>query len=59
MSEKLNLAYEEAVKIYGQEKASEGAAESIEVFNTNALAGFDREYCESEQLAAFHEFISA
>jgi len=53
MSANLQSAYEAAVEKFGKEAADRAASASIEVFNTNALAGASNEECEAEQLAAF------
>lgn len=49
----LNALYAAAVDSHGQQAADAAAAASIDVFNTNAMAGASQEACESEQAAAF------
>jgi len=55
----LQTAYESAVEKFGREVADRAAAASIEVFDTNALAGVSTEECEAEQLAAFEAALQA
>jgi hypothetical protein len=59
MSANLQFAYESAVEKFGKEAADQAAAASIEVFNTNALAGASNAECEAEQLAAFDAALHA
>jgi hypothetical protein len=51
--ENLNDLYDSAVAEYGQEAADMVAQESVEAFNSAAIAGMTEEQCEAEQSAAF------
>lgn len=53
MSNRLNDAYEKAVETHGQESADSAAQISIDVFNTNTIAGMSDKVCEDEQMVAF------
>ena len=58
MSANLQAAYDAAVEKFGAGAADQAAAASIEVFNTNALAGGSPDECEAEQLAAFGDALA-
>ena len=49
----LQAAYIAAAEYFGEEAADKAAAEGVEAFNVNALAGASLEDCEAEQMAAF------
>jgi hypothetical protein len=59
MTTNLQAAFDAAVAEFGQDLADKAAEQSVEAFNTTALAGASAEQCEAEQLAAFAAALTA
>ena len=51
--------FNRAVETHGSEIAASALNEAVSAYNCNAIAGFDRRVCKSEEYAAWCAFLAA
>ena len=51
--------FDRAVEDYGQEVAEAAADAAVGAYNCNAIAGFDKNFCDAEEYAAWRTFLDS